>query len=76
MQLKSEDLNVAKLSVEGKKQKKSWSLMWTVLTPDQLLFYKNKQETGLVWKSCSVFNDNDRTDHIEKYPWMRKLVLI
>ncbi|XP_004081553.1 rho GTPase-activating protein 15 [Oryzias latipes] len=47
MQLKSEDLNVAKLSVEGKKQKKSWSLMWTVLTPDQLLFYKNKQETGL-----------------------------
>uniref|UniRef100_A0A8C7ZFL8 Rho GTPase-activating protein 15 n=1 Tax=Oryzias sinensis TaxID=183150 RepID=A0A8C7ZFL8_9TELE len=54
MQLKSEELNVAKLSVEGKKQKKSWSLMWTVLTPDQLLFYKNKQETGLVWKSCST----------------------
>ncbi|KAF6726856.1 Rho GTPase-activating protein 15 [Oryzias melastigma] len=47
MQLKNEYLNVAKLSTEGKKQKKSWSLMWTVLTADHLLFYKDKQETGL-----------------------------
>lgn len=73
MQLKNEYLNVAKLSTEGKKQKKSWSLMWTVLTADHLLFYKDKQETGLVWKT--QFFGNNRTDHLVHCPEMRPQVL-
>ncbi|XP_041858337.1 rho GTPase-activating protein 15 [Melanotaenia boesemani] len=42
--MKSEHLNVAKISEGGKKQRKNWTSMWTVLTSDQLLFYKEKQE--------------------------------
>ncbi|XP_072253711.1 rho GTPase-activating protein 15 [Leuresthes tenuis] len=45
--LKGEHLNVAKISEGGKKQRKNWALMWTVLTSDQLLFYKDKQETAV-----------------------------
>ncbi|XP_022064915.2 rho GTPase-activating protein 15 isoform X2 [Acanthochromis polyacanthus] len=41
-----EHLNVAKISESGKKQRKNWALMWTVLTSDQLLLYKDKQETS------------------------------
>lgn len=41
-----ENLNVAKISESGKKQRKNWALMWTVLTSDQLLLYKDKQETS------------------------------
>uniref|UniRef100_A0A4W6D1F3 Rho GTPase-activating protein 15 n=1 Tax=Lates calcarifer TaxID=8187 RepID=A0A4W6D1F3_LATCA len=47
VELKGEQLNVAKISESGKKQRKNWTSMWTVLTSDQLLFYKDKQqETG------------------------------
>ncbi|XP_017296372.1 rho GTPase-activating protein 15 isoform X2 [Kryptolebias marmoratus] len=45
--LKSEHLNVAKISENGKKQRKNWSSMWTVLTSDELLLYKDKQETNV-----------------------------
>uniref|UniRef100_A0A4W6C4G8 PH domain-containing protein n=1 Tax=Lates calcarifer TaxID=8187 RepID=A0A4W6C4G8_LATCA len=49
VELKGEQLNVAKISESGKKQRKNWTSMWTVLTSDQLLFYKDKQqETGQV----------------------------
>ncbi|XP_008284173.1 rho GTPase-activating protein 15 isoform X2 [Stegastes partitus] len=41
-----EHLNVAKISESGKKQRKNWALMWTVLTSDQLLLYKDKQDTS------------------------------
>ncbi|TKS66709.1 Rho GTPase-activating protein 15 [Collichthys lucidus] len=44
VQLKGEHLNVAKISEGGKKQRKNWTLMWTVLTSDQLLFYKERQQ--------------------------------
>ncbi|KAK2840499.1 hypothetical protein Q5P01_014239 [Channa striata] len=44
MELKGENLNVAKISDSGKKQKKNWTSMWTVLTSDQLLFYKDRQQ--------------------------------
>lgn len=46
--LKGEIMNMAKISDSGKKQRKNWSSVWTVLTSDQLMFYKDKQETGLV----------------------------
>lgn len=42
--LKGEHLNVAKISEGGKKQRKNWTQMWTVLTSDQLLLYKEKQQ--------------------------------
>ncbi|XP_038575878.1 rho GTPase-activating protein 15 isoform X2 [Micropterus salmoides] len=42
--LKGEHMNVAKISESGKKQRKNWTLMWTVLTSDQLLFYKERQQ--------------------------------
>ncbi|XP_015240207.1 PREDICTED: rho GTPase-activating protein 15 [Cyprinodon variegatus] len=45
--LKGEHLNVAKISENGKKQRKNWTSMWTVLTTDELLLYKDKQETGV-----------------------------
>ncbi|XP_063354528.1 rho GTPase-activating protein 15 isoform X2 [Pelmatolapia mariae] len=44
--LKGEIMNMAKISESGKKQRKNWSSVWTVLTSDQLMFYKDKQETG------------------------------
>ncbi|XP_054451914.1 rho GTPase-activating protein 15-like [Anoplopoma fimbria] len=48
VQLKGEHLNVAKISESGKKQRKNWTFMWSVLTSDQLLFYKERQqETSL-----------------------------
>ncbi|XP_068457623.1 rho GTPase-activating protein 15 [Clinocottus analis] len=47
VELKGEHLNVAKISESGKKQRKNWTFMWSVLTSDQLLFYKEKQETSL-----------------------------
>lgn len=43
-QLKGEHLNVAKISENGKKQRKNWTVMWSVLTSDQLLFYKEGQQ--------------------------------
>ncbi|XP_037542177.1 rho GTPase-activating protein 15 [Nematolebias whitei] len=45
--LKSEHLNVAKISENGKKQRKTWASMWTVPTSDELLLYKDKQETNV-----------------------------
>ncbi|KAM4551889.1 rho GTPase-activating protein 15-like [Odontesthes bonariensis] len=45
--LKGEHLNVAKISEGCKQQRKNWASMWTVLTSDQLLFYKEKQETAV-----------------------------
>ncbi|XP_074514134.1 rho GTPase-activating protein 15 isoform X1 [Sebastes fasciatus] len=48
VELKGEHLNMAKISESGKKQRKNWTLMWSVLTSDRLLFYKEKQqETSL-----------------------------
>ncbi|CAG5971809.1 unnamed protein product [Menidia menidia] len=47
--IKGEHLNVAKISDGGKKQRKNWASMWTVLTSDQLLFYKDKQESAVAW---------------------------
>ncbi|XP_042351256.1 rho GTPase-activating protein 15-like isoform X2 [Plectropomus leopardus] len=44
VELKGEHLNVAKISESGKKQRKNWSLMWSVLTSDQLLLYKERQQ--------------------------------
>ncbi|XP_026231786.1 rho GTPase-activating protein 15 [Anabas testudineus] len=44
VELKGENLNVAKISESGKKQRKNWTSMWTMLTADQLLFYKDKQQ--------------------------------
>ncbi|XP_028249112.1 rho GTPase-activating protein 15 [Parambassis ranga] len=44
---KGEHLNVAKISDSGKKLRKNWTSLWTVLTSDQLFFYKDKQESGL-----------------------------
>ncbi|KAM6978135.1 rho GTPase-activating protein 15 [Tautogolabrus adspersus] len=41
--LKGEHLNVTKISESGKKQRKNWTVMWSVLTTDQLLFYKERQ---------------------------------
>lgn len=48
--LKGETMNMAKISESGKKQRKNWSSVWTMLTTDQLMFYKDKQETGIVRK--------------------------
>ncbi|XP_037345101.2 rho GTPase-activating protein 15 [Pungitius pungitius] len=45
VELKGEHLNVAKISQSGKKQRKNWTAMWSVLTSGQLRFYKEKQET-------------------------------
>ncbi|XP_034417979.1 rho GTPase-activating protein 15 isoform X1 [Cyclopterus lumpus] len=48
VELNGEHLNVAKISESGKKQRKNWTLMWSVLTSDQMLFYKERQqETSL-----------------------------
>ncbi|CAK6974021.1 rho GTPase-activating protein 15 isoform X2 [Scomber scombrus] len=44
VELKGENMNMAKISDSGKKQRKNWTLFWTVLTSDQLLFYKDKQQ--------------------------------
>ncbi|XP_029282414.1 rho GTPase-activating protein 15 [Cottoperca gobio] len=44
VELKGDLLNVAKISDSGKKQRKNWTLMWSVLTSDQLLFYKERQQ--------------------------------
>uniref|UniRef100_A0A3B4WN96 Rho GTPase activating protein 15 n=1 Tax=Seriola lalandi dorsalis TaxID=1841481 RepID=A0A3B4WN96_SERLL len=44
VELKGEHLNVAKISDSGKKQRKNWTSMWTVLTLDQLLFNKDRQQ--------------------------------
>uniref|UniRef100_A0A8P4GBV7 Rho GTPase-activating protein 15 n=1 Tax=Dicentrarchus labrax TaxID=13489 RepID=A0A8P4GBV7_DICLA len=44
VQLKGEHLNVAKISESGKKQRKNWTLMWSILTSDQLLLYKERQQ--------------------------------
>ncbi|XP_035532413.1 rho GTPase-activating protein 15 [Morone saxatilis] len=44
VQLKGEHLNVAKISESGKKHRKNWTLMWSVLTSDQLLLYKERQQ--------------------------------
>ncbi|XP_068602400.1 rho GTPase-activating protein 15 isoform X2 [Brachionichthys hirsutus] len=38
--LKGENLNVAKVSEGGRKQRKNWTLMWSLLTSDQLLLHK------------------------------------
>uniref|UniRef100_A0A3P9BFY8 Rho GTPase activating protein 15 n=1 Tax=Maylandia zebra TaxID=106582 RepID=A0A3P9BFY8_9CICH len=35
--LKGEIMNMAKISDSGKKQRKNWSSVWTVLTSDQLI---------------------------------------
>ncbi|XP_056292605.1 rho GTPase-activating protein 15 isoform X2 [Pseudoliparis swirei] len=46
--LKGEHMNVAKISESGKKQRKNWSSMWSVLSSDQMLLYKERQqETSL-----------------------------
>uniref|UniRef100_A0A671TVA1 Rho GTPase-activating protein 15 n=1 Tax=Sparus aurata TaxID=8175 RepID=A0A671TVA1_SPAAU len=42
--VKGEHLNVAKISDGGKKQRKNWTQMWSVLTSDQLLLYKERQQ--------------------------------
>ncbi|XP_028447914.1 rho GTPase-activating protein 15 [Perca flavescens] len=48
MELKGEHLNVAKISESGKKQRKNWTVMWSVLTSEKLLIYKDRQqETSL-----------------------------
>ncbi|CAN9498602.1 unnamed protein product [Ophioblennius macclurei] len=47
LSLNGEAMNVAKISEGGKKQRKNWTSMWTVLTSTQLLFCKDKQEQGL-----------------------------
>uniref|UniRef100_A0A3Q3X6P4 Rho GTPase-activating protein 15 n=1 Tax=Mola mola TaxID=94237 RepID=A0A3Q3X6P4_MOLML len=44
--LTGEHVNVAKISESGKKQRKNWTLMWSVLTSDQLLFYKEMQQAA------------------------------
>lgn len=44
--LTGELVNVAKISESGKKQRKNWTLMWIVLTSDQLLFYKETQQAA------------------------------
>uniref|UniRef100_A0A673ATM3 Rho GTPase-activating protein 15 n=1 Tax=Sphaeramia orbicularis TaxID=375764 RepID=A0A673ATM3_9TELE len=44
VKVKGEHLNMAKISDGRKKQRKNWTLTWTVLTSDQLLFYKDKQQ--------------------------------
>nr|XP_033473009.1 rho GTPase-activating protein 15 [Epinephelus lanceolatus] len=48
VELKGEHLNVAKISDSGKKQRKNWNLMWSVLTSDQLLLYKERQQETAV----------------------------
>uniref|UniRef100_A0A3Q2PV13 PH domain-containing protein n=1 Tax=Fundulus heteroclitus TaxID=8078 RepID=A0A3Q2PV13_FUNHE len=62
--IKGEHLNVAKISENGKKQRKNWTSMWTVLTTDELLLYKDKQETGCINPSycvqCSLVLENRR----------------
>ena len=58
VQVKGEHLNVAKISDGGKKQRKNWTQMWSVLTSDQLLLYKERQqEASQVWK-LSISSDN------------------
>uniref|UniRef100_A0A665X6U5 Rho GTPase-activating protein 15 n=1 Tax=Echeneis naucrates TaxID=173247 RepID=A0A665X6U5_ECHNA len=48
VEFKGENLNVARISESGKKQRKTWTSMWTVLTSDHLMFYKDRQqETSL-----------------------------
>ncbi|XP_029942601.1 rho GTPase-activating protein 15-like [Salarias fasciatus] len=47
LNLKGEQMNMAKISESGKKQRKNWTAMWAVLTADQLLFSKDKPEHGL-----------------------------
>lgn len=54
VELEGEHLNVAKISQSGKKQRKNWNVMWSVLTPGQLRFYKEKQETPLVQKYITL----------------------
>lgn len=45
-QLKGEPLTVTKISERGKKQKKNWTMVWSELTSDQLIFYKQQQPTA------------------------------
>lgn len=54
VELEGEHLNVAKISQSGKKQRKNWNVMWSVLTSGQLRFYKEKQETPLVQKYINL----------------------
>ncbi|XP_034549033.1 rho GTPase-activating protein 15 [Notolabrus celidotus] len=44
VELKAEHLNMAKISESGKKQRKNWTQMWSVLTAEQLLFNKERQQ--------------------------------
>ncbi|XP_068184530.1 rho GTPase-activating protein 15 [Antennarius striatus] len=44
--LKGENLNVAKISEGGKKQRKNWMVTWTLLTSDQLLLHKEAPQGG------------------------------
>ncbi|XP_029693079.1 rho GTPase-activating protein 15 [Takifugu rubripes] len=44
--LKAEPLTVTKISERGKKQKKNWTMVWSELTSDQLIFYKQQQPTA------------------------------
>ncbi|XP_069010543.1 rho GTPase-activating protein 15 [Embiotoca jacksoni] len=46
VELKGEQLNMAKISESGKKQRKNWATVWTMLNANQLLFNKDKQETA------------------------------
>ncbi|XP_042283126.1 rho GTPase-activating protein 15 isoform X2 [Thunnus maccoyii] len=48
VELKGENLNMAKISEGGKKQRKNWTLFWTVLTSEQLLFYKDRQQESVL----------------------------
>uniref|UniRef100_A0A1A8CMF3 Rho GTPase-activating protein 15 n=2 Tax=Nothobranchius kadleci TaxID=1051664 RepID=A0A1A8CMF3_NOTKA len=45
--LKGEHLNVAKILEKGKKHKKNWGLMLIMLTSEELLLHKDKQETSV-----------------------------
>uniref|UniRef100_A0A671TTG8 Rho GTPase-activating protein 15 n=1 Tax=Sparus aurata TaxID=8175 RepID=A0A671TTG8_SPAAU len=52
--VKGEHLNVAKISDGGKKQRKNWTQMWSVLTSDQLLLYKERQQEATAGKTDVV----------------------
>nr|XP_043875604.1 rho GTPase-activating protein 15 [Solea senegalensis] len=53
-----EQLNVTKISERGKKQRKNWTLMWSVLKSDQLLFYKDRQQ-------ITALKPDGRTDVVQ-----------
>lgn len=50
LQLKGEHLNMTRILEGGRKMRKNWTSVWSILTSEQLLLYK--EEVGGAWCLC------------------------